>query len=391
MLLDWMEQECSSEDTTIGNHSLTPSSGGFYSLDTSRGLLDVAFLFAGGIGTQEEPFQIQTEEQLRAFAVSLTENMDYRGLYIQLDHDIQLTGGDWIPVGEGEYAFNGHFDGQYHTISGLKIGTAEMPHQDSVGLGANFYFGFFGVLEEHAEVRNLQLAVEFYVVGGQSLYVAGLAGYISQALVEQVHVTGVIEGRTTHQEANIFVGGIGGNTYRQQILRCSSNACVRAESVGGMAEAGGIVGMQNRGVISNCRSSGSISGATAGIAAKNGPALGGIAGVHAGTIVNCAATAAVIADCQATYIGALAGWATGISDTVESCYCLDTPLVVDSFSENRQQIQPAIAIGWSVGRGINRVGEAYAGSVMLNVRGIVAESMPQDTLDFYFAEISKSS
>lgn len=391
MLLDWMEQECSSEDTTIGKQQLTPSNWSFYGVDTNPGILDVAFIFASGIGTQEEPFQIQTEEQLRAFAVSLTDSMDYRGLYIQLENDIQLTGADWIPVGKGEYAFNGHFDGQYHTISGLKIGTAETPHQDSVGRDANFYFGFFGVLEEYAEVRNLQLNVEFYVVGGQSLYAAGLAGYISQALVEQVHVTGVIEGRTTHQEANIFVGGIGGNTYRQKILRCSSNACVRAESVGGMAEAGGIVGMQNRGVISNCRSSGSVSGDTVGPAAKNGPALGGIAGVHAGTIVNCAATAAVIADCQATYIGALAGWATGISDTVESYYCLDTPLVVDSFSENRQEIQPAVAIGWSVGRGINRVGEAYAGSVMLNVHGIEAESMPQDAMDFYFAEISKSS
>lgn len=391
MLLDWMEQACSSEDTTISENQNMPSNWNCYGLDTGLELLDIAFLFAGGTGTQADPFQIQTEEQLRAFAVSLTDSMDYRGLYIRLDCDIHLHGGDWIPVGEGEYAFNGHFDGQYHTISGLKIGTAEMPYQDSIGQEANFYFGFFGVLEEYAEVRNLQLAVEFHVVGGQSLYVAGLAGYISQALVEQVHVTGVIEGRTTHREANIFVGGIGGNTYRQRILWCSSKACVRAESVSGMAEAGGIVGMQNRGVISNCRSSGSISGATSGIAAKNGPALGGIAGVHAGTIVNCAATAAVIADCQATYVGALAGWATGISDTVESCYCLDTPLVVDNFNENRQQIQPAVAIGWSVGRGVNRVGEAYAGSVMLNVHGIVAESMPQDTLDFYFAEISKSS
>ena len=391
MLLDWMEQACSSEDTTISENQKMPSIWNSYGLDTGLELLDIAFLFAGGTGTQEDPFQIQTEEQLRAFAVSLTDSMDYRGLYIRLDCDIHLHGGDWIPVGEGEYAFNGHFDGQYHTISGLRIGTAEMPYQDSIGQEANFYFGFFGVLEEHAEVRNLQLAVEFHVVGGQSLYVAGLAGYISQALVEQVHVTGVIEGRTTHRDANIFVGGIGGNTYRQRILWCSSKACVRAESVSGRAEAGGIVGMQNRGVISNCRSSGSISGATSGIAAKNGPALGGIAGVHAGTIVNCAATAAVIADCQATYVGALAGWATGISDTVESCYCLDTPLVVDNFNENRQQIQPAVAIGWSVGRGVNRVGEAYAGSVMLNVHGIVAESMPQDTLDFYFAEISKSS
>ena len=391
MLLDWMEQACSSEDTTISENQNMPSNWNCYGLDTGLELLDIAFLFAGGTGTQEDPFQIQTEEQLRAFAVSLTDSMDYRGLYIRLDCDIHLHGGDWIPVGEGEYAFNGHFDGQYHTISGLRIGTAEMPYQDSIGQEANFYFGFFGVLEEHAEVRNLQLAVEFHVVGGQSLYVAGLAGYISQALVEQVHVTGVIEGRTTHRDANIFVGGIGGNTYRQRILWCSSKACVRAESVSGMAEAGGIVGMQNRGVISNCRSSGSISGATSGIAAKNGPALGGIAGVHAGTIVNCAATAAVIADCQATYVGALAGWAAGISDTVESCYCLDTPLVVDNFNENRQQIQPAVAIGWSVGRGVNRVGEAYAGSVMLNVHGIVAESMPQDTLDFYFAEISKSS
>lgn len=354
-------------------------------MDLASWRTENSFLFAGGIGTQENPYQIKTEVQLRAFAVSLREDLDYKGIYIQLENDIMLGDADWIPIGEGEYAFRGFFDGQNYTISGLQIGMSTAPYIDLVGKDACVYFGLFGVLEADAEVRNLNLAVEIYVTSGQSLYVAGLAGYISQAFVENVHVSGVIEGHTTHDNANIFVGGITGYSYRQKIMHTSSSANVRAESVAGIAEAGGIVGIQNRGILSHCYASGRITGTTARVL-KGGPSLGGIAGVHAGSMIHCCSTAAVIADCPVAYIGALVGWATGISDLVDSYYCFSSQLISGNVTNQRQEISPAVAVGWSVGRGVNGVGEIYSGSVSLNVQGLVEESMVEKILHNLFYE-----
>ncbi|MCD8017800.1 MAG: S-layer homology domain-containing protein [Oscillospiraceae bacterium] len=336
-------------------------------------------IFDSGSGTEDDPYIIKTEEQLRAFAVSLTANLDYSGIYIQLGNDIALTGGDWTPVGEGMYAFNGCFDGQGCTISGLQIGSAESPYADPGGSGATMYFGLFGVLEVNAEVRDLNLDVAVYVSGVQTIYVSGLAGYIIQSLVDGVTVSGTIEGTTSHDSANIYIGGIGGYVYKQKIINSCSTADVRAEAVGGIAEAGGICGLQNRGLIANCYSAGNITG-TADRDAEGAPALGGIAGVHAGTIVNCYSNATVIADCYTSYVGVLAGWATGIADTFQSYYSTAATLVTDDKTADRIAISPAVAIGWSVGPGINDEGEPYTGSVSLNVEGLSAAEMSDGTL-----------
>lgn len=385
MFLKETKEKCMLEDITSNSTSSYPTQELYSEMDSlSWHQIDV-FLFAGGIGTQDNPYLIQTEAQLRAFAVSLTKELDYKGVYIQLENDIMVGDNDWVPIGEGEYAFNGFFDGQNHTVSGLKLGMATAPHIDQVGSSAGVYFGFFGVLEAQAEVRNLNLSVEFYVTSGQSLYVSGLAGYSSQALVENVHVSGIIVGHTTHNNANIFVGGICGSSYRQKIMYCTSSADVRAESIAGIAQAGGIVGIQNRGIIDHCYTSGRVTG-NAVVVVKGGPSLGGIAGVHAGSIMHCCSTAAVIADCHADYIGALVGWATGISDTVESYYSLSAHLISDNFTEFRREISPAIAIGWSVGRGVNGVGETYAGSVSLNVLGLMDDEMTREVLDHCLCE-----
>ena len=90
--------------------------------------------------------------------------------------------------------------------------------------------------------------------------------------------------------------------YNQKLTNCIWNGTARAEAVGGVAEAGGIVGLNNRGLIANCHAKGQITG-TANRVAEGAPSLGGIAAVNAGTIVNCYATAEIIADCYTGYCG----------------------------------------------------------------------------------------
>ena len=74
----------------------------------------------------EDPDLIRTEAQLRGFAGSANDKVDYTGLYAALDADLSLTG-DWTPIGGSQYLFNGTFDGQGHSITGMTLGTAENP------------------------------------------------------------------------------------------------------------------------------------------------------------------------------------------------------------------------------------------------------------------------
>ena len=334
-----------------------------------------ASIFAGGDGTLENPYQIANEEQLRNFAVSLTAKRDYKGIYLKLINDIDVSSAEWTPAGEGEYAFNGNLDGDGHTISGITIGTSENPYQDD---GTRTYFGLFGVLEKNAEIKNLSLTgTNIYVNSTVSDYVGGLAGFADGCLIDNVSVSGTISGKTTHQKANNFIGGITGAMLRTKIINSHSDASVRSEAVGGVAEAGGISGMNNRGLIANCYVAGTISG-NADRVAEGAPSLGGIAGVHAGTIVNSYSVADVVADCYSGYIGSVAGWATGIADTFQTYYAKDAKQVTDDKTENRLEISPAVAIGWQVGPGVNDEGEKYTGSVSIDVTGFTTEDMISD-------------
>ncbi len=332
-------------------------------------------IFNGGDGTLENPYEIANEKQLRDFAVSLTAKCDYSGIYIKLVNDINVSSKEWTAIGEGEYAFDGKFDGDNHNISGISIGTAENPYEDD---GTKVYFGLFGVLGKNAEVKNLSLCrTSIYVSSKVSDFVGGLVGFADGCTIDNVYVSGTISSKTTHKSANNFVGGIAGEMLRTKIINSHSDANVRAEAIGGVAEAGGIVGLNNRGLIANCYSTGQISG-TADRVAEGAPSLGGIAGVHAGTIVNSYSTADVVADCYSGYIGSVVGWATGIADTFQTYYAKDAKQITDDKTENRLEISPAVAIGWQVGPGVNDEGEKYTGSVSIDVTGFTKEEFASD-------------
>ena len=95
--------------------------------------------------------------------------------------------------------------------------------------------------------------MNIYVEGDGNLYVAGLAGYVA-GTVDSVTVNGNIWGRSgvTNETANHFGGGLAGYLYRANILNCVNNANVYAQATGGVAEAGGIGGLNNRSLIANC-------------------------------------------------------------------------------------------------------------------------------------------
>ena len=76
-----------------------------------------------------------------------------------LTADIDLTGKTWTPIGKGttsEFGYQGTFDGQGHSITGLAI-TTDVPY--------NGRFALFDGIGGNGEVKNLQLVnVDFNVI-----------------------------------------------------------------------------------------------------------------------------------------------------------------------------------------------------------------------------------
>ncbi|MGC8955298.1 MAG: hypothetical protein ACP5JS_04270 [Fervidobacterium sp.] len=103
------------------------------------------FSFAGGTGTNEDPFLIESPLHLISVRALATQNKHFK-----LNADIDLSGQNWIPIGTystdlSKSAFQGVFDGNGHKISNLT-------YNDTNGTNV----GLFGYLY-NATVTNLIL------------------------------------------------------------------------------------------------------------------------------------------------------------------------------------------------------------------------------------------
>ena len=133
---------------------------------------DSPYVFAGGSGTKEDPYLIETPEQLDAIRKDSAK-------YFKLIKDIDLSNwGNWIPIGgtpayggNGDNAYNkaqfgadsfrGQLDGNGHVISGMtiKINEAKPYMQEKSN---DRYFGLMGYMSNglgnnDAGIRNLGL------------------------------------------------------------------------------------------------------------------------------------------------------------------------------------------------------------------------------------------
>ena len=327
-----------------------PSSVSMYAWELSDGVVTLSDeiyggdevddgIFASGGGTEENPYILQTEEQLRAFAVSLDEEHDYAGIYIRLANDIDVSGADWNPVGQGEYAFCGIFDGGGHEIRGLKYGSpgAAKDATDAV------YVALFGVVGRNGLVRNLGVTgVGLYTTGEYSVNTAAIAGYLEGGGIDGCYATGTIVGKTT-VKGNNFVGGLVGNQYTGYIINSWADVDVRSEAAGMyLSETGGLVSLNNRGLIANCYTLGNASG-NANRAEEGMAYVSNLAACQAGTMVNCYVLGDTIADSYSYYTGAISGMTTGIGKGYMSYYNKEAIQRIDGSVPD-----PFVAVGTTV-------------------------------------------
>ena len=209
-------------------------------------------VFASGSGTKSDPYLIRTAAQLQAFAAAVNGGTGYEGQYISLDADLDLTGTAWTPIG-ATGSFNGSFNGNYHTITGMTIGSeSEKASYSEAGL--------FGSVGKGAAIRNVGVInAAIYNKTTTDPSVGLLAAGISEnSIVESCWATGTIYSDTTSPYYS-YVGGLVGSIGIKSLI-CNSwtNVVVYAK---GSSDSfvGGIVGdTGNNSAVVNCAALGSV-------------------------------------------------------------------------------------------------------------------------------------
>ncbi|MBQ9458778.1 MAG: hypothetical protein IJU66_02490 [Oscillospiraceae bacterium] len=214
-----------------------------------------ATAFAGGSGTQDDPFLIASASQLAYLerivnsdseGYGYSNSMRYVRTYFLLTCDIDLNGLNWTPIGFRDATFFGFFNGGGHTVKGLHVDVVNDKSLPPAGLFGTAYYG---------EIRALTL--QDVDVKGQK-NVGGLVGRLSSNVADCV-VSGSVSG-------DYNVGGIAGYVNdipgdgKYNLTGCVNTAAVRAvfDYCGGIA---GIAGSaDNTATLANCVNGGYVSG-----------------------------------------------------------------------------------------------------------------------------------
>ncbi|MGI6628558.1 MAG: immunoglobulin-like domain-containing protein [Bacillota bacterium] len=255
--------------------------------------------FAGGDGTEGNPYLIATAAQLN----NVRNHLDKHFKQIaNINLNVVLYNQDegWNPIGTSDEAFTGTYDGNDKTITGLRIvrssssrvglfGAAKgatlknLTLEDVAILAQSSVGGLVGVVTELGTLTAPTKIEDVHLISGSvsgTSFVGGLVGTLGGSNIQDssagCDVTGVVQG----------IGGLVGQVDGPAtIWRCHATGNATASGTGLCQSVGGLAGiLSDRSTITWSYASGNVMGKTE---------VGGLVGLNAGGISGCYAVGAV--------------------------------------------------------------------------------------------------
>ncbi|GBU24735.1 hypothetical protein R83H12_01370 [Fibrobacteria bacterium R8-3-H12] len=325
-------------------------------------------LFAGGDGTEANPYQISTPQELQNLNECNGES--YENNYYVLNNDIDLTEyladdeEGWQPISNSSFgsSFYGKFNGNGHKVSGLWINRPDFN-----------WVGLFGYIRNGAMIENLGVEIDDSKDGVLGNGAGGLVG-VSDGTISNSYAIGNVTANTnsscgglvgnnnggtinnSYATGNVTgtynVGGlVGYNSYGSIIINSYATG-----SVSGSGNVGGLVG-NNNGTVSNCYATGNVKNSS-----NSGDGTGGLVGFNSGSIINCYATGDVTDTRSGGTRGGLVGLNTSGSycaelgaevcqlidgEAIESC-SLRTACIINGISIGNMLINDCFGMGGTV-------------------------------------------
>ena len=288
-------------------------------------------VFAVGTTNEDGYIEVRTIEDLYNIRNDLTAN------YI-LMNDIDLSeatasggawdyeGRGWNPIGSGNAysnnAFSGIFDGNGHSITGMRIYVTSLP----AGVGNSVYLGLFANVS--GTVQNLSVTGNIYTSWSSNtkdFYVGSIAGDCSGTISNCTANTNIDANYGYGDDAYVCVGGLTGKASGATITSCVNRGNLSANvAYYAYAYTGGVIGKSDASSTSVKQSynTGSVLATYNASSSSSSDATGYAAGIVNGnaTVTNCYNDASIQAKYQISgnynY-----GFAYGIGGSVvNTCY-----------------------------------------------------------------------
>ena len=236
-----------------------------------------------GEGTVDNPYLIETVNDLVFFRDRVNGGNNYAGKHVKLAADIDLSSiENWTPIGDITYnnkyqpadndkVFSGVFNGNDKVISNLKI------NRTVGGADTQANVGLFGITGEGAVIKDLTLTNVNIETDGRN--VGALAGFAYKATLDNITVNGNIQikggnnvsgvaGMTRHYAmsatnikvigndastivGNNIVGGIFAEIAPNGSAQTFESLSVENVAITGASGVGGIVGLLTTGAVDN--------------------------------------------------------------------------------------------------------------------------------------------
>lgn len=180
---------------------------------------EVASSFAGGDGTEQNPYRISNAAELAYLAkIVNTQSSAPEYKYYVLTDNINLGYSEWTPIGifdnENQY-FCGSLDGNGYTISDLYISN----------VNAN-YIGLFGRAKDSC-FKNITLAGTIEGINTTAVaYIGGMCGYTEKTDFTDCNIAFFnISNLAVDTYRWSKVGCLAGNTDEGNIMKCRADEC----------------------------------------------------------------------------------------------------------------------------------------------------------------------
>jgi len=183
---------------------------GAYEIKSTDNLNDLA-VYVNGIGTYSTGESEHENHTCMGQSFKMTADIAY-GYTTKWDN-INAQESNFVVIGNGSQKFCGTFDGDGHTISGIRIYTS------------NRRQGLFSLIDNNAKVCGIILTdtrISSYIRSG------GIVGEIKQGYVEDCHVTSTVSICAKNNNSSYF-GGIAGIVSNGSVVtHCTSSATLVA-------------------------------------------------------------------------------------------------------------------------------------------------------------------
>ena len=211
-----------------------------------------------GSGTQGAPYTISSTQGLDWLAQYVNSGNNCSGLFFQLGGNIAYTytnawnvvseENNYTAIGSDGHPFQGTFDGQGYTVSGIRI------YKSGDGV-SDRHLGLFGLVENGGTVRNVNLA-DARITGYRN--VGGIVGNaLTNSTVEDCTVDANVCFHTVQSSA-MYHGGIVGYS-NGSVFRCISRATLTiADNLTDLSYYGGIAGYHSIGNLTDCIAEGVV-------------------------------------------------------------------------------------------------------------------------------------